>query len=255
MTPPRSKPGGGGDSADESLASPVVMATPCSIRGTEEVVPATPEEPPMAEAVPTKRVTMQMRHPPKPLHDPNDPGTLVLCTAAEAEALSGDGSPGVAVVVDPYIAGKLRPHQREGVRWMYRVLHGLEPDAGPHTGCLLADDMGLGKSLQSIALVWTMLKQGPRGVPTAKRVLLVCPASLVGAWGAEFNKWIGVPCASRAGRRWRGGRSGCLREMEARDATGHGERLRLLARPGDVLRDLAPTLANRRKSRARPSDL
>ena len=191
MTPPRSKPGGGGDSADESLASPVVMATPCSIRGTEEVVPATPEEPPMAEAVPTKRVTMQMRHPPKPLHDPNDPGALVLCTAAEAEALSGDGSPGVAVVVDPYIAGKLRPHQREGVRWMYRVLHGLEPDAGPHTGCLLADDMGLGKSLQSIALVWTMLKQGPRGVPTAKRVLLVCPASLVGAWGAEFNKWLG----------------------------------------------------------------
>ena len=191
MTPPRSKPGGGGDSADESLASPIVMATPCSIRGTEEVVPATPEEPPMAEAVPTKRVTMQMRHPPKPLHDPNDPGALVLCTAAEAEALSGDGSPGVAVVVDPYIAAKLRPHQREGVRWMYRVLHGLEPDAGPHTGCLLADDMGLGKSLQSIALVWTMLKQGPRGVPTAKRVLLVCPASLVGAWGAEFNKWLG----------------------------------------------------------------
>ena len=190
-TPPRSKPGGGGDSADESLASPVVMATPCSIRGTEEVVPATPEEPPMAEAVPTKRVTMQMRHPPKPLHDPDDPGALVLCTAAEAEALSGDGSPGVAVVVDPYIAGKLRPHQREGVRWMYRVLHGLEPDAGPYTGCLLADDMGLGKSLQSIALVWTMLKQGPRGVPTAKRVLLVCPASLVGAWGAEFNKWLG----------------------------------------------------------------
>ena len=72
--------------------------------------------------------------------------------------------------------------------------------------------------------------------------------------GVQQVAW-GCPCASRAGRRWRGGRSGCLREMEARDATGHGERLRLLARPGDVLRDLAPTLANRRKSRARPSDL
>ena len=172
MTPPRSRPGGGGGSVDESLASPVVMATPCSnaMHGAEEVIPGTPEEP----VVPAKHVPAQVRHPPKPLHDPDDPGAFVLCTAAEAEALSGDGSPGVAVVVDPFIAGKLRPHQREGVRWMYRVLHGLEPDAGAHTGCLLADDMGLGKSLQSIALVWTMLKQGPRGVPTAKRVLVVC---------------------------------------------------------------------------------
>ena len=189
MTPPRSRPGGGGGSVDESLASPVVMATPCSnaIDGAEDVIPGTPEEP----VVPAKHVPAQVRHPPKPLHDPDDPGAFVLCTAAEAEALSGDGSPGVAVVVDPFIAGKLRPHQREGVRWMYRVLHGLEPDAGAHTGCLLADDMGLGKSLQSIALVWTMLKQGPRGVPTAKRVLVVCPASLVGSWGAEFNKWLG----------------------------------------------------------------
>ena len=65
---------------------------------------------------------------------------------------------GVAVVMDPFIARKLRPHQREGVRWMYRVLHGFEakqegasPGQGGHSGCLLADDMGLGKSLQSLA--------------------------------------------------------------------------------------------------------
>ena len=100
------------------------------------------------------------------VHNPDAPNALVL----------DPGQDGVRapVVVDPVLARELRPHQREGVRWMYRVLHGLEPDAGAHTGCLLADDMGLGKSLQSIALVWTMLKQGPRGVPTAKRVLVVC---------------------------------------------------------------------------------
>ena len=190
------------------------MATPGSnaIPGAEDVIPGTPEEP----VVTAKHVPAQVRHPPKPLHDPDDPGAFVLCTAAEAEALSGDGSPGVAVVVDPFIAGKLRPHQREGVRWMYRVLHGLESDAGAHTGCLLADDMGLGKSLQSIALVWTMLKQGPRGVPTAKRVLVVCPASLVGSWGAEFNKWLGV---SARRLRWRKA-VGLMRRMRTRNGGG-----------------------------------
>jgi len=120
--------------------------------------------------------------------------------AVEADSLNDSGG-GVAVVVDPFIARKLRPHQREGVRWMYRVLHGLDnrgadrsqsQSHAPHnTGCLLADDMGLGKSLQSLALVWTMLRQGPRGVPTATRALLVCPASLVGSWGAECAKWLG----------------------------------------------------------------
>ena len=109
----------------------------------------------------------------------------------------------MAVVVDPFLAKKLRPHQREGVRWMWRALHGLSPprarargdekalSSRALSGCLLADDMGLGKSLQSLALVWTMLRQGPRGVPTARRALLVCPASLVGSWGAETNKWLG----------------------------------------------------------------
>ena len=137
---------------------------------------------------------------------------LVVDTEKEAESLNnksgGGGGGGVAVVVDPYIARKLRPHQREGVRWMYRVLHGLE-EGEEHanaarsktshgTGCLLADDMGLGKSLQSLALVWTMLRQGPRGMPTARRALLVCPASLVGSWGAEFNKWLGSVRAQAA---------------------------------------------------------
>ena len=83
---------------------------------------------------------------------------------------------------------------------MYRALHGLSPLSSDlaraptnenASGCLLADDMGLGKSLQSLALVWTMLRQGPRGSPTARRALLVCPASLVGSWGAEVNKWLG----------------------------------------------------------------
>lgn len=64
-------------------------------------------------------------------------------------------------------------------------------------GCILADDMyvsslpllfllylthlrGLGKSIQAITLLWTLLKQGPQGEPAAKRAIIVAPSSLVG---------------------------------------------------------------------------
>ena len=102
-----------------------------------------------------------------------------------------------AVVCDPFVARRLRAHQAEGARWMYRALHGLddddedERDGRRHRGVVLADEMGLGKSLQVLALLWAMLKQGPLGVGTCARAVLVCPASLIGNWGAEFTKWLG----------------------------------------------------------------
>ena len=51
--------------------------------------------------------------------------------------------------------------------------------------------MGMGKTLQVIALLWTLLKQGPSGSPAARKAVVVCPASLVRNWGAEFRKWLG----------------------------------------------------------------
>lgn len=54
-------------------------------------------------------------------------------------------------------------------------------------------DMGLGKTLQSVALIYTLLKTGitAKGGPTAKRVIVVCPCSLVKNWDNEFVKWLG----------------------------------------------------------------
>jgi len=51
--------------------------------------------------------------------------------------------------------------------------------------------MGLGKSLQALALVHTLLKQGPRGGQTIRKAIIVCPASLVDNWAAECHKWLG----------------------------------------------------------------
>lgn len=45
-------------------------------------------------------------------------------------------------VIDPYLGRNLRPHQREGVTFMYECVMGLK--SGEHLGCLLADEMGLG---------------------------------------------------------------------------------------------------------------
>ena len=48
---------------------------------------------------------------------------------------------------------------------------------------------GLGKTLQGIALLWTLLNSGHEtlgGCPIAKRVIIVCPTSLVNNWCAQF---------------------------------------------------------------------
>ncbi len=52
--------------------------------------------------------------------------------------------------------------------------------------------MGLGKTLQSIAVIWTLLRQGPNGGrPVIKRALVLAPSSLVKNWQSEFEKWLG----------------------------------------------------------------
>jgi DNA repair and recombination RAD54-like protein len=50
------------------------------------------------------------------------------------------------VVVDPVLAKILRPHQVEGVRFLYKCTTGkVDPNA---FGCIMADEMGLGKTVK-----------------------------------------------------------------------------------------------------------
>ncbi len=71
----------------------------------------------------------------------------------------------------------LRPYQREGYQWL-----NLLADTG--LSGILADEMGLGKSLQVIA--WLL---HDRKALTPTPALIVCPASLVYNWCAEFAKF------------------------------------------------------------------
>ncbi|KAK7068836.1 DNA repair and recombination protein RAD54-like, partial [Halocaridina rubra] len=117
----------------------------------------------------------------RPLHDPDDPDALILFRPPELSAhekLSvNQDKVQVAVVVDPMLSQILRPHQREGVKFMYDCVTGNQIDG--NYGCIMADEMGLGKTLQCIALMWTLLRQGPDCKPTIEKAVVVAPSSLV----------------------------------------------------------------------------
>ncbi|KAL2384404.1 DNA repair protein rhp54 [Blastomyces dermatitidis] len=106
-----------------------------------------------------------------------------------------DARPRVPVVIDPRLAKVLRPHQVEGVKFLYRCTTGMiDPKAN---GCIMADEMGLGKTLQCITLLWTLLKQSPEaGKTTIQKCVIACPSTLVKNWANELVKWLGEGAVS-----------------------------------------------------------
>ncbi|KAG5454094.1 DNA repair and recombination protein RAD54-like [Clonorchis sinensis] len=126
------------------------------------------------------------------LHDPYEEGALILYTPPELsahDALKQDSEKHlVHVVVDPMLSKILRPHQREGVKFMYDCVTGQQIEG--NFGCIMADEMGLGKTLQCITLIWTLLRQGPEAKPTIDKAVVVTPSSLVKNWYNEFYKWL-----------------------------------------------------------------
>ncbi len=109
------------------------------------------------------------------------------------------------------LAAILRPYQRQGLTWLAELT-----DAG--LGACLADDMGLGKTVTLIAL--HLHRHGGDTPGRRGPTLVVCPASLLGNWEAEIQRFApGVPV-----RRFHGGE----RSLAGLDAPGRED-------PGFVL--------------------
>lgn len=76
-------------------------------------------------AAPSGAAGPSMRGPPAPLHDPDSAEALVLCRANDPRFAPLDLPPArTAVVVDPYLSRRLRPHQREGLRFLWEATSG-----------------------------------------------------------------------------------------------------------------------------------
>ncbi|MEU7607278.1 DEAD/DEAH box helicase, partial [Streptomyces sp. NPDC041003] len=84
----------------------------------------------------------------------------------------------------PELRATLRAYQLRGLRWLARMTSlGL--------GACLADDMGLGKTVTLIAL---HLHRNRQDAATAGPTLVVCPASLLGNWEREIERFApGTP--------------------------------------------------------------
>lgn len=76
--------------------------------------------------------------------------------------------------LDPILERHMHPHQVSGVEFLLSALE-------KHSGAVLADAMGLGKTLTSIAVLWAYVK-GRRG-----KGIIVCPSSLVDNWRKEVS--------------------------------------------------------------------
>nr|POE76238.1 protein chromatin remodeling 20 [Quercus suber] len=107
--------------------------------------------------------------------------------------------------INARIASKMKNHQIDGVRFMWREITARDGDA--YQGCILAHTMGLGKTMQTIALLAAVfessqssrqkticqlprhLKRKHRRGDGQLRVLVLCPPALLPNWSREIDLW------------------------------------------------------------------
>ncbi|VDK84188.1 unnamed protein product [Litomosoides sigmodontis] len=87
------------------------------------------------------------------------------------------------IAVDLQIARHLKPHQKDGITFMYKCLK------DSHGGAILADEIGLGKNVQTISLIAALTKKWLNQKALIERCVIAVPTSLLNNWYAEFMKW------------------------------------------------------------------
>lgn len=97
------------------------------------------------------------------------------------------------IYINPKIACRMQPHQKDGVQFMWREV------IAERQGCLVAQTMGLGKTMQVVTLLVTVAEtvrstsenirnQVPQDFHES-RTLIICPPALIENWWEEFLMW------------------------------------------------------------------
>ncbi|TKA74276.1 hypothetical protein B0A55_06201 [Friedmanniomyces simplex] len=111
-----------------------------------------------------------------------------------------------AIFIHSRIAKKMKAHQIDGVRFLWREITAIDEEDGAQ-GCLLAHTMGLGKTMQTIALLVAVVEASesenrrirtqlpeilrPKGIRGKRqlRMLVLCPPGLLQNWQRELGQW------------------------------------------------------------------
>lgn len=110
------------------------------------------------------------------------------------------------IYLNRLIGNCIQPHQIEGVQFMWRE---ITTDPDNLQGCLLAQTMGLGKTMQVITLLVTIAEAAKSSnenirnqIPSKLResqTLILCPPALIENWWEEFLMWTPTPTAKNIG--------------------------------------------------------
>ncbi len=116
---------------------------------------------------------------PKVEGDPRGPWEVCWWQAPSAEVQAArlqnaEASRATDAVIDVPAPDGLAymPFQRAGIAWVTS-----------RAGGLIGDEMGLGKTIQAIGVV----NSDPKGI---RRILIVCPLTLIGNWRRELQRWL-----------------------------------------------------------------
>ena len=145
----------------------------CALDDTPNAAAAGPEALPGGGSLGGPAPPKRPRNGFEKLEAPKDAYVLNAGHAAADER----GRPVCDVWLDPFLVKVLRPHQLEGVQFMYDCVMGHRDFGG--CGCILADEMGLGKTLITLSLIWVLLRRGPHGPPTARKVCVPHPIPIL----------------------------------------------------------------------------
>ena len=132
----------------------------------------------------------------------------------------------VLVQVHPYLLKNMKPHQSRGIKFMWDAVFESKKDFLKNKipgGAILAHCMGLGKTLQTIGLLHSVMTTFPGKM---RCILVLAPVNTLKNWVDEFHKWLRGPLLDDIE----------VYEMSGeKDNWGRAERLEMWKREGGVM--------------------